>query len=112
MFNVSQVAGSSRFAAASFDGDWCGTKPPGPPIPHHGLEASLAKGLLERLGLNPQPLPPQAVVAEGAQKIGGGGGGSAVMLDDWCGTPWRKFPPPPPPPFGELGNLLGGLARF
>lgn len=70
--------------------------------------------------LNPQPLPPKAVVARGAEvsesamaatgygqlsmmataAIGQGEGGTRAFLsdiDDWCGTGWpRRWPFPPP----------------
>ena len=77
--------------------DWCGTKPPGPPIPHG------ASTLLERIGLNPQPLPPKEAAGGLLQSLING-----FDVDDWCGTVPKHFPPPPPPP-GPLGEVLGGM---
>jgi hypothetical protein len=66
---------------------------------------SPAVGLLEKLGLNPQPLPPKEA-AIGMDKAFGGG---AMNLDDWCGTVPKRFPPPPPPPLGPLAELMGSM---
>jgi hypothetical protein len=52
------------------------------------------RGLLDKLALNPQPLPPRS--------------GGSMLSDDFCGTVPRwihRFPPPPPPP------VFTGLAR-
>ena len=65
---------------------------------------SPAAGLLEKLGLNPQPLPPKEA-AVGMDKAFGGG---AMNLDDWCGTVPKRFPPPPPP-LGLLAELMGSM---
>lgn len=76
--------------------DWCGTKPPGPPIPHAGT-------LLEKLGLNPQPLPPKEAGGGLLQSLADG-----FNLDDWCGTVPKRFPPPPPP-VGQLAEVMGAM---
>ena len=55
-----------------------------------------AASILERIALNPQPLPP---------KESFGGSLASEVLDDWCGTVPKRFPPPPTPPLG------GGAAR-
>jgi len=54
-----------------------------------------AASILERIALNPQPLPP---------KESFGGSLASAVLDDWCGTVPKRFPPPPTPPLG--GGLL------
>jgi hypothetical protein len=54
-----------------------------------------AASILERIALNPQPLPP---------KESFGGSLASEVLDDWCGTVPKRFPPPPTPPLG--GGLL------
>lgn len=76
-------------ASASFlnrADDWCGTKVPGvPPQPGPDPFAKVA-GLLEKIGLNPQPLPP-----------------ASKFLDEFCGTvPRGPFPPVPP----HVGGLI------
>jgi len=65
--------------------------------------------LLDRVALNPQPLPPREVAAAALQR-----------LDDYCGTVPKRFPVPPPPPFGggvlalhpQLDDLGGGALRL
>ena len=54
-----------------------------------------AASILDRIALNPQPLPP---------KESFGGSLASEVLDDWCGTVPKRFPPPPTPPLG--GGLL------
>lgn len=81
-------------ASASYDeeGPWCGTKVPGhPPLPH-SLQSILNMSALDKVALNPQPLPPReaAVSASAGQ----------VMDDEQCGSVPRQvfhWPPPPPP---------------
>lgn len=53
--------------------------------------------LLDRVALNPQPLPPRDVAAGQslAQRLG-------MYFDEFCGTMPRRLPPPPPPPLGGL----------
>ena len=96
---LSSAQGPAGGLASSLD-DWCGTKPPGPPIP-------LGSTLLEKLGLNPQPLPPKEAMVGGLDKAFGG---ALSLDDDWCGTVPKRFPPPPPPPLGGLlQELMGGM---
>ena len=87
----------------------CGTPTPGhPPIPH-GF-GSLLGSLLDKVALNPQPLPP---------KEGGAGFGDGKLAasddGDWCGTVPHKlphFPPPPPPgPWADIVSAATGMAR-
>ena len=54
-----------------------------------------AASVLDRVALNPQPLPPKESL---------GGSLASEVLDDWCGTVPKRFPPPPTPPLG--GGLL------
>ncbi len=94
-------------AASGLDGDWCGTKVPHGPLPH-GLASSLGHSLLDKLALNPQPLPPRQ---EGGASEHAGGlqqGGHASMDDDWCGTVPKHFPPLPPGPIGDLLSKFAG----
>lgn len=83
--------------------------------------ASLVAGVLDKVGLNPQPLPPkygsELIPQDRALDPGklfgdlnlphlpGPIGGISKFLDD-CGTVPRKFPfpPPPPGPWAELAN--------
>lgn len=68
--------------------------PSHPPIPH-GLGA-LISSLLDKVALNPQPLPPKDVGA-----LFAGGKLAAYDDGDWCGTVPHKvpqFPPPAPGP--------------
>ncbi len=87
-------------ASTTCDVPPCGTPTPGrPPIPH-GLAA-----LLDKVALNPQPLPPTS-----------SGGGKPAAFDDveWCGTVPRKlppFPPPPPGPWADIASAATGMAR-
>jgi hypothetical protein len=89
-------------AKASYDdGDWCGTKPG--PHPHFGLGSLVS--LLEKIGLNPQPLPPKA---EGGA-LQHGASQSADGEVPRCGNePWHLHFPPPPPP---LGDVFGAVSH-
>jgi hypothetical protein len=75
----------------------------------------LGAAALARVGLNPQPLPPRvamvATLAEAAiaraellgdmaqgERRQGAGAYVMMLIDDWCGTPPRKFPWPWPGP--------------
>lgn len=97
-------------------------------IPRGPQSRYLAASMLERVSLNPQPLPPGAAVelnpqplppvqlqlealvvaheivaAAIATQAGGGSGAKlvAAVTDDWCGTPPRPWPGPwPGPQFG------------
>lgn len=78
---------------ASFDeeGPWCGTKVPGfhPPLPHP-LQSTLNTSALDKVALNPQPLPPK--------EAGLSASAGHVMDDEQCGTvPRQVFHWPPPP---------------
>ena len=69
---------------------------------------------LDRVALNPQPLPPREALLAGAAEMAHEIAGLAVaseaqgtssaafvseVIDDWCGTPWpRKWPWPWPGP--------------
>lgn len=69
---------------------------------------------LDRVALNPQPLPPRETLLAGAAEMAHEVAGLAVasaaqgtssaafvseVIDDWCGTPWpRKWPWPWPGP--------------
>jgi hypothetical protein len=64
---------------ASIDDEWCGTRPPGPPLPHPlgGSEASFA------------------------QDVDDGGWCGTVPKFHW------PFPPPPPPPWtSEISQVI------
>jgi hypothetical protein len=77
---------------------------------------------LERVALNPQPLPPRETLLAGAAEMAHevvrlavaseaqGASSSAFVneiIDDWCGTPWpRKWPWPWPGP--RPGTAAGG----
>lgn len=98
-----------RGAVASVDDvPPCGTPTPGhPPVPH-GLGA-LIGSLLDKVALNPQPLPPKDVGAAFAS-------GKLAAYDDgdWCGTVPHKlphFPPPPPGPWADIVSAATGMAR-
>ena len=89
----------------------CGTTTPGhPPIPH-GLGSrigSLIGSLLDRVSLNPQPLPPKDAGA-----VFAGGKVAAYDDGDWCGTVPHKlphFPPPPPGPWADIVSAATGMA--
>jgi len=56
-------------------------------------------GLLDKVALNPQPLPPRDSVARESMSLSQRLG---QYLDEFCGTVPRRLPPPPPPPFGNL----------
>ena len=88
-------------AKASIDGDWCGTKPH--PHPHFDLGSIVS--LLDKIGLNPQPLPPKA---DG----GFGQHATAAFSEDGprCGNEPRHFPFPTPGP-NPLADLVGGLSH-
>jgi hypothetical protein len=101
--SLSSLVAIRRGGAAD---DFCGTPVPGrPPIP---IGPST---LLERIGLNPQPLPPKEVATAGGPAFGG----RAASFDDgdWCGTVPRHFPPVPPlpGPWGDLLTSVQSLAR-
>ncbi len=74
---MTAIASFSR-AALSDDIPRCGNEPR--PLPH---------GLLDKLGLNPQPLPPKAA------------------FDDFCGTVPRGPFPPVPPHIGAIAGIAG-----
>jgi len=78
----------SNVRAAQILDDWCGTKPR--PLPFPGPKSSFGtiNDALNKIALNPQPLPPKA--------LDGG----------WCGTVPRKPPLPDPPPFNLLNYSL------
>ena len=80
------------------DGDWCGTKPGPHPHPHFDGLSALAT-LLEKVGLNPQPLPP-----------GGDGGHGSTHFDpeNPCGNGIVKGPFPPRP---HLSDALGAVSH-
>lgn len=79
----------------------------------------------DQVALNPQPLPPAAMVVGArlmhkltAAAIAGGGFGGQFLddLDDWCGTGWpRRWPKkhpvlgPHPEPWDVSQAMLGGL---
>jgi hypothetical protein len=89
---MSLSIGAIASKASWEDGNWCGT-PPGP-RPHFELGS-----LLEKIALNPQPLPPKS--------------GIQHLLDDFCGTGRKPhFPPPPPPPLGEAAGKLSHLVQL
>lgn len=74
-----------------------------PPVPHGPVS------LLDRVALNPQPLPPKH---DGAEL----GRGKVAAWDDggWCGTVPRRlppFPPPPPGPWADIASAATGMAR-
>lgn len=98
-------AAASTSIASIDDVPPCGTPTPGhPPVPH-GLAS-----LLDRVALNPQPLPPK----EGIGAMSAGGRITALADGDWCGTVPHKlphFPPPPPGPWADLVNAATGMAR-
>lgn len=110
-FNLSIAAAAPRLSTeslagpglhASFDGDWCGTKGPRPPIPH-ALEVALRNSRFEQVALNPQPLPP------GPDGRVFNQAGRALLDGDWCGTVPKRFPPPPPPIADLIGRALGQI---
>lgn len=79
---------------------WCGTKVPGViPKPDPNPDPFKAiSGLLDKIGLNPQPLPP-------TQLAGSLLSGASKFADEFCGTVPHKlpgFPPTPPLPGGIL----------
>jgi hypothetical protein len=85
-----QISSVRAGAAQMFD-EFCGTKPrplpwPGPKGPKSSFDA--ISNILNKVGLNPQPLPPK--------ELDGG----------WCGTVPRKPPLPDPPPFNLLNFSL------
>lgn len=97
---------SSISAASVDDVPPCGTPTPGhPPIPH-GLGS-----LLDKVALNPQPLPPKETIGAVLD------GGKSAAYDDggWCGTVPHKLPhfPPPPPqgPWADIARAATGMAR-
>ena len=97
-------AGSTLSAASAEDVPLCATPTPGhPPIPH-GLGA-----LLDRVALNPQPLPPKEA---GGAAINAG---KAAAYDDggWCGTVPHKLPhfPPTPGPWADIVGAATAHAR-
>jgi len=82
---------------------------------------SAITGLLDKIALNPQPLPPKALglnqlldpsaaLAINPQPLPPGGGehgGFSSLADDWCGTVPHvlpHFPPNPPGPWADLVN--------
>jgi hypothetical protein len=96
------------------------------PEPWRGAAAGYANG--DVVALNPQPLPPRALavialgraailraelLGEAAAFAGHAGGAERYMLDlidDWCGTPPRKFPWPRPGPRPDWAReALGAL---
>jgi hypothetical protein len=92
------------------------------------IAAGPGRDTLQRIGLNPQPLPPTGTAAQGGGSLfdefcgtvprlpiplpGPRGG----IVDDFCGTGPRipHFPPPPPPPlFSSLPELSStAMGRF
>ena len=61
-----------------------------------GVQPQAKQSLLDRIALNPQPLPPRDAAREAlplSQRLG-------QFLDEFCGTVPRRLPPPPPPPIG------------
>lgn len=77
-------------------------QPAGHPPMAHGPAS-----LLDKVALNPQPLPP---------RDSGLGGGRTAAYDvvDWCGTVPRRlppFPPPPPGPWADIARAATGMAR-
>jgi len=94
-FHPPHVLDALPHGGASFDeeGPWCGTKVPGvhPPLPHP-LQSILNMGVLDKVAINPQPLPPRE--AGMSDSVG------QVMDDEQCGTVPRHvfhWPPPPTP---------------
>jgi hypothetical protein len=98
----SRSSGQSTQHVASFDGDWCPTKPkfPFPPRPHW-IDLALLGGRAEAAGLNPQPLPPRESVSALASPA------VRSLLMDECGTvPLKlRFPFPPPPQPGRVDSI-------
>ena len=88
---------------------WDAIHPHGPVL---GISESVLSSRIERLALNPQPLPPRDAFLVGAADLAheivrqalsiearGESSLSFVSdtIDDWCGTPWpRKWPLPFP----------------
>jgi hypothetical protein len=81
-----------------------------PLVAHQGVVRSAT---LERVALNPQPLPPAEIFLDAAADAARGMAQAAIMaeqmgasphkalaksIDDWCGTPPRPFPWPRPWP--------------
>ncbi|MEO7245240.1 MAG: hypothetical protein ABIX12_08850 [Rubrivivax sp.] len=96
-------SGSHRMHAALEDIPLCGTPVPGhPPLPH------TTASMLDRVALNPQPLPPKET------SIGASLAGRLSAYDDgdWCGTVVRKLPHFPPPPPGPWADLVAGAGAF
>jgi hypothetical protein len=93
-----------RAAAFSEDGPGCGTHPPGwhPPFPHAELAMSLPSSLADKLGINPQPLPPR----EDATVSPSASGRSSFDDGDIC----PKWPPHFPPHHGSLLDHLKSIA--
>jgi hypothetical protein len=92
---LSSISASATMASAH-DG-YCGTKVPGLPHPHPDPDPfAKLSGLLEKMGLNPQPLPPKEIA-------GAALGAASKFADEFCGTvPRGPFPPLPP----HIGGLL------
>lgn len=102
---ISAAASFSNLARAAFTDDaGCGTPPPGfPPRPPLLGALSLGSSVLDRVALNPQPLPPREV-ASGLRQSGN-------VMDEQCGSVPRwvhHLPPPPPLPWADrAGQALG-----
>lgn len=98
----------------------------------HGPLTKYGAGILEKVALNPQPLPPKAAVSvaavELAQRVSqmaieanvrgeNPAGWVSELLDDWCGTGWpKKWPwppggpdPDPDPVYFKDGQLMGAV---
>ncbi len=63
---------SEKLSLLSEEGPGCGTPPPGfhPPRPH-GLELSSYSSALDKVALNPQPLPPREEIAASLSSVSG-----------------------------------------
>ena len=92
--NVASLA-AQLFKTSHSDPDPCGTPVPG----HHGPLGHLVGSVLDKVALNPQPLPPH----EGGALLSQ----SAKFADEYCGTVPHKVPhwPPPPPEWSSLAGI-------